>query len=52
MANMRLVPVKDYRMFKMRKGLRLVDAPVEEKLLSEETVMLQALFSGMFPSDL
>lgn len=52
MVNPRLVPVKDYRMFKTTKGLQLVEAPVEEKLLSEETVMLQAQFSGMSPNDL
>lgn len=52
MANTRLAPVKDYRIFKTRKGLWLASAPVEDKLLSEETVMLQALFSDMSPNDL
>lgn len=46
----RLVSVKTYRMIKKRKGLRLIDALVEEKLLSEETeCLLRAQFSGMFP---
>ncbi|XP_043428290.1 DNA transposase THAP9 isoform X2 [Prionailurus bengalensis] len=42
----RLVSVKNYRMIKKRKGLRLIDALVEEKLLSEETeCLLRAQFS-------
>lgn len=46
----RLVSVKNYRMIKKRKGLRLIDALVEEKLLSEETeCLLRAQFSGMSP---
>ncbi|XP_012502625.1 PREDICTED: DNA transposase THAP9 [Propithecus coquereli] len=42
----RLTSVKNYRMIKKRKGLRLIDALVEEKLLSEETeCLLRAQFS-------
>ncbi|XP_001086766.2 DNA transposase THAP9 isoform X1 [Macaca mulatta] len=42
----RLISVKNYRMIKKRKGLRLIDALVEEKLLSEETeCLLRAQFS-------
>lgn len=42
----RLVSVKNYRMIKKRKGLRLIDALVDEKLLSEETeCLLRAQFS-------
>nr|XP_051675584.1 DNA transposase THAP9 isoform X1 [Oryctolagus cuniculus] len=42
----RHVPVKNYRMIKKRKGLQLIDALVEEKLLSEETeFLLRAQFS-------
>ncbi|XP_011354654.1 DNA transposase THAP9 isoform X1 [Pteropus vampyrus] len=41
-----LVPVKNYRMIKKRKGLQLIDTLVEEKLLSEETeCLLRAQFS-------
>lgn len=53
MSKKRLVSVKNYRMIKKRKGLRLIDALVEEKLLSEETeCLLRAQFSGLFPNDL
>ncbi|KAM7155727.1 DNA transposase THAP9 isoform 2-T2 [Molossus nigricans] len=46
LSKKRLVPVKNYRMIKKRKGLRLIDALVEEKLLSEETeCLLRAQFS-------
>ncbi|XP_001915516.1 DNA transposase THAP9 isoform X1 [Equus przewalskii] len=46
MSKKRLVSVKNYRMIKKRKGLRLIDALVEEKLLSEETeCLLRAQFS-------
>ena len=49
----RLASAKNYRMIKKRKGLRLIDALIEEKLLTEETeCLLRAQFSGMFPSDL
>ncbi|KAJ8787705.1 hypothetical protein J1605_022736 [Eschrichtius robustus] len=49
----RLASAKNYRMIKKRKGLRLIDALVEEKLLSEETeCLLRAQFSGIFPNDL
>lgn len=49
----RLASAKNYRMIKKRKGLRLIDALVEEKLLSEETeYLLRAQFSGMFFSHL
>ncbi|XP_036709243.1 DNA transposase THAP9 isoform X1 [Balaenoptera musculus] len=42
----RLASAKNYRMIKKRKGLRLIDALVEEKLLSEETeCLLRAQFS-------
>ncbi|XP_012622192.3 DNA transposase THAP9 [Microcebus murinus] len=42
----RLSSVKNYRMIKKRKGLRLIDALVEENLLSEETeCLLRAQFS-------
>ncbi|XP_032095670.1 DNA transposase THAP9 [Sapajus apella] len=42
----RLISVKNYRMIKKRKGLQLIDALVEEKLLSEETeCLLRAQFS-------
>ncbi|XP_062964730.1 DNA transposase THAP9 isoform X1 [Cynocephalus volans] len=42
----RLISVKNYRMIKKRKSLRLIDALVEEKLLSEETeCLLRAQFS-------
>ncbi|XP_058152454.1 DNA transposase THAP9 isoform X1 [Dasypus novemcinctus] len=42
----RLISVKNYRLIKKRKGLRLIDALVEEKLLSEETeYLLRAQFS-------
>ncbi|XP_072798719.1 DNA transposase THAP9 isoform X3 [Vicugna pacos] len=42
----RLASAKNYRMIKKRKGLRLIDALVEEKLLSEETeYLLRAQFS-------
>ncbi|XP_069341666.1 DNA transposase THAP9 [Eulemur rufifrons] len=42
----RLVSVKNYRMIKKRKDLQLIDALVEEKLLSEETeCLLRAQFS-------
>ncbi|XP_027628851.1 DNA transposase THAP9 isoform X2 [Tupaia chinensis] len=42
----RLISVKNYRMVKKRKGLQLIDALVEEKLLSEETeCLLRAQFS-------
>ncbi|XP_054544135.1 DNA transposase THAP9 isoform X1 [Talpa occidentalis] len=42
----RLVSVKNYRMIKKRKDLRLIDTLVEEKLLSEETeCLLRAQFS-------
>ncbi|XP_045851870.1 DNA transposase THAP9 isoform X1 [Meles meles] len=42
----RLVSVENYRMIKKRKGLRLIDALVDEKLLSEETeCLLRAQFS-------
>lgn len=48
-----LVPVKNYRMIKKRKGLQLIDTLVERKLLSEETeYLLRAQFSGMFSSPL
>ncbi|XP_016011686.1 DNA transposase THAP9 isoform X3 [Rousettus aegyptiacus] len=41
-----LVPVKNYRMIKKRKGLQLIDTLVERKLLSEETeYLLRAQFS-------
>lgn len=37
---------KNYRMIKKRKGLRLIDALIEEKLLTEETeCLLRAQFS-------
>ena len=40
-------------MIKKRKGLQLIDALIEEKLLTEETeCLLRAQFSGMFPNDL
>lgn len=46
----RLLSVKNYRMIKKRKGLRLIDALADEKLLSEETeCLLRAQFSGVFP---
>ncbi|XP_053452729.1 DNA transposase THAP9 isoform X2 [Nycticebus coucang] len=46
MSKKRLTPVKNYRMIKKRKGLRLIDTLVEEKLLSEETeYLLRAQFS-------
>ncbi|XP_003477736.2 DNA transposase THAP9 isoform X2 [Cavia porcellus] len=42
----KMVSVKNYRMIKRRKGLQLIDALVEEKLLSEETeCLLRAQFS-------
>uniref|UniRef100_A0A8C9DQ70 THAP domain containing 9 n=1 Tax=Prolemur simus TaxID=1328070 RepID=A0A8C9DQ70_PROSS len=42
----RLLSVKNYRMIKKRKDLQLIDALVEEKLLSEETeCLLRAQFS-------
>ncbi|XP_004640377.1 DNA transposase THAP9 [Octodon degus] len=41
-----MASVKNYRMIKRRKGLQLIDALVEEKLLSEETeLLLRAQFS-------
>ncbi|XP_070249783.1 DNA transposase THAP9 [Myotis yumanensis] len=46
LSKKRLVPVKNYRMTKKREGLRLIDALVEERLLSEETeCLLRAQFS-------
>lgn len=49
----RLASAKNYRMIKKRKGLQLIDALIEEKLLTEETeCLLRAQFSGMFPNDL
>ncbi|KFO37900.1 THAP domain-containing protein 9 [Fukomys damarensis] len=46
MSPKRIVTVKNYRMIKRRKGLQLIDALVEEKLLSEETeCLLRAQFS-------
>ncbi|EHA97942.1 THAP domain-containing protein 9 [Heterocephalus glaber] len=46
MSQKRIVTVKNYRMIKRRKGLQLIDALVEEKLLSEETeCLLRAQFS-------
>ncbi|KAM9742144.1 DNA transposase THAP9 isoform 3-T3 [Dama dama] len=42
----RLASAKNYRMIKKRKGLRLIDALIEEKLLTEETeCLLRAQFS-------
>eukprot|EP00069_Balaena_mysticetus_P010167 bmy_20586T0 len=42
----RLASAKNYRMIKKRKGLRLIDALVEEKLLSEETEWLSKCKPG------
>lgn len=53
LSKKRLVPVKNYRMMKKREGLQLIDALVEERLLTEETeCLLRAQFSGMLPNDL
>lgn len=53
LSKKRLVPVKNYRMIKKREGLQLIDALVEERLLTEETeCLLRAQFSGMLPNDL
>lgn len=42
----RLASAKNYRMIKKRKGLQLIDALIEEKLLTEETeCLLRAQFS-------
>lgn len=51
LSKKRPVPIKNYRMIKKRKGLRLIDALVEEKLLSEETeCLLRAQFSDGYPN--
>ncbi|MXQ87977.1 hypothetical protein E5288_WYG022498 [Bos mutus] len=49
----RLASAKNYRMIKKRKGLRLIDALIEEKLLTEETeCLLRAQFSADFKWEL